>query len=161
MIAPVDLDPKEYVQTLDLLKKIDFLKDVPEDELKNILFSVQKQIFPPNKTILFQGEIANRLFVIRTGGVIITTKAKGQKVTLAELSANSYFGEISMLTPMSATATVTASDKGTDLIIITHDTLTALSKRVPDIQERIQKTIASRLASKKKATEDEDANPPQ
>lgn len=161
MIAPIDLDPKEYVQTLDLLKKVDFLKDVPEAELKNILFYIQKQTFPPSKTSLFQGEIANRLFVIRNGGVIITTKSKGQKVTLAELSANTYFGEISMLTPMSATATVTAGDKGADLIIITHDTMTALAKRIPDIQERIQKTIDSRLASKKKATQDEEADAPQ
>jgi len=159
LIAPVDLDPKEYVQTLDLLKQIDFLKDVPVDELQDTLFSIQKQMFPPNKTILFQGEIANRLFVIRGGGVIITTKNKGQKIILAELNATTYFGEISLLTPMSATATVTAGDKGADLIIITHDSLSALSKKIPDIQERIQKTIDSRIASKKKATQDEEPAP--
>lgn len=153
MLAPTDLDPKEYVQALEILRKIDFLHDVPEAELKNILFSIQKQVFSPNKTILFQGEIANRLFIIREGSVVISTKSKGQKLTLAELGPSTYFGEISLLTPMSATATATAGDKGADVIIITHDTVSQLAKKIPDIQERIKKTIETRLASKKKATE--------
>ncbi len=159
----VDLDPKEYVTTLELLRKIDFLQDVPESELKNILFCLQKQKISGSKTILFQGEIANRLFIIREGSVGITTKnTKGEKVTLAELSSPTYFGEISLLRPMSATATVTAGPDGADLLILTHDALTQLAKKVPDIQNRIQKIIEARLASKQKAkqveeTEDEPA----
>jgi CRP-like cAMP-binding protein len=151
--APVDLDPKEYVQTVELLKKIDFFGGVPDTELKSTLLSIQKQVYSANKTILFQGEIANRLFIIRSGSVIITTKSKGQKLALAELSEGSYFGEISLLTPQSATATATAGDNGADLLLITHDTMTFLSKKIPDIQDRIKKTIQSRLDSKKKAKE--------
>src|SRR5688500_14613730 len=76
-VNPFELDPKEYIPVLALLKQIDFLETVPEAELKNILFSLQKQNFEGGKTILFQGEIANRLFVIRRGSVSITTKNKG------------------------------------------------------------------------------------
>lgn len=110
-----DLDPKEYVSVLAILKKIDFLENVPEAELKNILFSLQKEKFPPNKTVLFQGEISNRLFIIREGTVAITTKSKGQKITLAELNAGAYFGEISLLRPVSATANVAAGEGGPTL----------------------------------------------
>lgn len=152
-----DLDPKEYVSTLDLLKKIDFLEGVPEPELKSVLFSLQKQMFPKSKTVLFQGEIANRLFIIRKGSVVISTKNKGEKITLAELQAPAYFGEISLLRPMSATATATAGDDGAELIILTHDSLSQLSKKIPDIEARIQKIIDTRLASKKKAKETNDA----
>jgi CRP-like cAMP-binding protein len=157
---PVDLDPKEYVSVLSLLKQIDFLAAVPETELKNILFSLQKQDFGPGKTILFQGEIANRLFIIRKGSVAITTRNKGQKITLAQLNAPHYFGEISLLTPTSATATVTALDDGADLIILTHDALSAISKKIPDIQTRIQHVIDSRVASKQKAKDADDAGAP-
>lgn len=153
MSNPVELDPKEYVAVLGLLKQIDFLKDVPEPELKNILFSLQKDKFPANKTILFQGEIANRLFIIRDGSVAITTKNKGQKITLAELKTGAYFGEISLLRPTSATATVTAGDAGAELIILAHEAMSAIAKKIPDIHDRIQKIIDSRIASKKKAKE--------
>lgn len=155
---PAELDPKEYVATLTLLKKIDFLSDVPEAELKNALFSLQKQTFKPNKTILFQGEIANRLFIIRQGSVVITTKSKGEKLTLAELQAGAYFGEISLLRPTSATATATAGDQGAELVIITHDAMSDLRKKIPDLEQRIQHVIDARLESKKKAKEaDEEA----
>ena len=153
---PTDLDPKEYVSVLELLKKIDFLENVPEEELKNILFSLQKELLPPNKTILFQGEIANRLFILRNGSVSITTKNKGQKIVLAQLKPGSYFGEISLLRPMSATATATAGEEGADVIILTHDAMTSISRKIPDIVDRIQKIIESRLASKKKAKEVDD-----
>jgi CRP/FNR family transcriptional regulator len=149
----LELDPKEYMPTLALLKQIDFFQTVPEAELKSILFSLQKQNFPPNKTILFQGEIANRLFIIRSGMVSITTKSKGQKLSLAELKAGMYFGEISLLRPMSATATATAGAEGADLVILTHEAMATISKKIPDIQQRIQKVIDIRLASKQKAKE--------
>lgn len=151
--VPVDIDPQEYVQTLELLHKIDFLSGVPDTELKSVLFSLQKQKFGANKTILFQGEIANRLFIIRQGSVSITTKSKGQKLNLAELTPPMYFGEISLLTPTSATATATAGDQGAELVILTHDAMTVLQKKVPDIQQRIKAVIESRLDSKKKAKE--------
>ena len=153
---PSDLDPNEYIPVLTLLKQIDFLETVPEPEMKNILFSLQKQVFGAGKTILFQGEIANRLFIIRKGAVSITTKNKGQKITLANLNAPMYFGEISLLRPTSATATATAGDDGADLVILTHDAMSAISKKIPDIQTRIQKVIDNRIASKQKAKEADD-----
>ncbi len=153
-ISPVDLDPKDYVPTLELLKTIDFLEGVPDEDLKNILFSLQKQSFGKNAVILFQGEIANRLFIIRRGNVTISTKNKGTKIILAEMTASMYFGEISMLRPTAATATANAGDDGADVLIVTHDTFSKLlSKKIPDIQERIEKIIEKRLASKAKAKE--------
>jgi CRP-like cAMP-binding protein len=153
---PVELDPKEYASVLGLLKQIDFLADVPDAELQNILFSLQKETVRANKVILFQGEIANRLFIIRKGGVMITTKNKGQKLALAEMKEGMYFGEISLLRPMSATATATAGDDGAELVILTHDAMSAIAKKIPDIQQRIQKIIDTRLASKKKAKESDE-----
>ena len=153
MSSPVELDPKEYVSTLELLRRIDFLSEVPQGELQSVLLSLQKQTFPAQKTILFQGEIANRLFIIRQGSVVITTRNKSEKVTLAELPAGSYFGEISLLRPTSATATATAGAEGADLIILTHDAMTELSKKMPGIHERIQQVIEARMASKKRLKE--------
>jgi CRP-like cAMP-binding protein len=103
----VDIDPKEYAQTLEFLKQIDFLKGVPEDNLKSMLFSLQKQTFPAGKIILRQGEIGSNLYIIRHGKAVVTTKSRANRLTLAELNPPHYFGEISLLRPVSATATVT------------------------------------------------------
>lgn len=156
MSNPVELNPKEYVKTLEILRKIDFFTEVPDDDLRGILLSLQKQAFEPGKVILFQGEIANRLFIVVSGGVAITSKAKGQNLALADLTPPAYFGEISLLRPVSATATATAGADGAELIILNHDALTELSKRIPDIHSRIHTVIESRIASKKKASETEE-----
>jgi CRP-like cAMP-binding protein len=154
--SPAELDPREYVKTLEHLKKVDFLASVPDDDLRGVLLSLQKQTYGPNKTILFQGEIASRLFVLVRGSVSISAKSRGQTLALAELTPPAYFGEISLLRPMSATATATAGDEGAELIIFNHDALSELSRRIPDIQNRIQSVIDARLASKKKAAESDD-----
>ena len=154
----MELDPKEYVKTMELLKKIDFFANVSDDDLRGVLLSLQKQGFGANKTILFQGEIANRLFIIVQGSVAISSRKKGQNLVLAELKAPAYFGEISLLRPMAATATANAGDAGAELIILTHEAMTELSKRLPDIHTRIQTVIDSRLASSKKAHEIDEAN---
>jgi len=159
--SPTDLDPKEYVQTLTILRQIDFLKEVPDDQLKNVLFSLQKQKFTAKKTVLFQGEIANRLFIVSRGSVAISSRSKGQTLPLAELKPPAYFGEISLLRPLSATATATAGDEGAELIILTHEAMNDLSKKIPGITALIQSVIESRLASRKKAAEADDELEPQ
>lgn len=148
---PLDLDPKEYASTLDLLKKIDFLDGVPEADLKSMLFNLQTQSFGKNSTILFQGEIANRLFIIRKGNVVISTKNKGNKIILADLTPPMYLGEISLLRPTSATATAVTGDDGADVLILPHDAMARLRKKIPDIEQRIQKVIDVRISAKQKA----------
>ena len=157
LTTPAELDPKEYVEALGLLRSIDFLQGVEEESLKSILFSLQKQAFPKRKTILFQGEIANRMHILRKGGVQITTRNKGSKILLAELVPPMYFGEISLLRPTSATATVTAGDDGAETLILTHDAMNQLSKKIPDVTARIQQVIDARIAAKSKAKEADEA----
>jgi CRP-like cAMP-binding protein len=153
MTTPTDLDPREYVPTLGLLKKIDFFQGVSEDNLKSLLFSLQKVIFPKQAKVLFQGEISNRMFIIQEGGVTISTKNKGTRLVLAELKPPSYFGEISLLRPVSATATVTAGEEGATLLVLTHESMTQLAKELPEVKKRIQEVIEARLNSKKMAKE--------
>ena len=148
---PIDLDPKDYVATMDLLKNIDFLGGVQESEMKTMLFTLQKQHFAQNATILFQGEISNRLFMLCAGSVVIFTKNKGNKIILAELKPPMYFGEISLLRPTSATATAVAGEEGADVLILPHESLAYLRKKIPDIEQRIQKIVDTRIASKQKA----------
>ena len=152
-----ELDAREYAPSLELLRKIDFLEGVPDEDLKSILFSLQKQVFAPSRTILFQGEISNRLFIVRKGSVLISIKNRGEKLRLAELTPPMYFGEISLLTPSSATATVASGEEGADLLILSHESFNQLSKKLPDIRERIQTVIQSRLSAAKEARKSDDS----
>lgn len=149
----IDLDPKDYPATLDFLRNLNFLQGAADADLRGILIRLQQQSFPAGRTILFQGEIANQLFMIRGGGVVISTNNKGSRLILAELKAPAYFGEISLLRPTSATATVVAGNDGADLLILTNDAFLELEKRIPTLRQRLQGVIDARLAEKQKAKE--------
>jgi CRP-like cAMP-binding protein len=150
----VALNPKQYPPALDLLKQIDFLEGVGEESYKTLLVSIQYQQFPEFATILRQGEIANQLYIVCRGSVEITTKNKGQVIPLATLKPPMYFGEISLLTPSSATATVKAGEGGANVLLLSHEALESLlTKKIPDIKQRIQKVIDARLEAKRKAKE--------
>ncbi len=160
MSNPVDLNPKQYDPAFTLLKNIEFFEGVPEDILKSILPKLQYQQFPKSAKILFQGEIANRLFIVCKGSVLISAKDKGKKYDLAELKPPQYFGEISMMRPTSATATVTAGEEGANVLILDNETFqNFLSVKIPDIKERIQKVIDARLAQKKQMKDAENQEP--
>ena len=92
--SPTEINPKEYVEVLGILRTIDFLLGVDDAILKNLLFYLQKQSFPKNRQVLFRGEIANRLFIVRKGSATVSIRKDGQPVTLAELTPPNYFGEI-------------------------------------------------------------------
>jgi len=159
---PVELIQNQYEAALGLLKNIDFLEGVPEETLKSILPKIQYQQFPKNSKILFQGEIANRLFIVCKGSVLIVTKDKGKSFPLAELKPPQYFGEISLLRPTSATATATAGEEGANVLILSNENFQSfLVLKIPDIKERIQKIIDSRLAQKKQVKDAENQVEPE
>ena len=77
---------------------------------------------------------------------------------LAELKATSYFGEISLLRPVAATATVVTGEEGAEVLILSHEAMAHLRKNIPDIEQRIQKVIDTRLAAKQKAKDADNQN---
>lgn len=156
MNQPIPLNPKQYEPAVQLLKRIDFLKGISEEDLKGILGSLQYQQFGKDGKILFKGEISNRLFLVCRGSVDISTKNKGSLLHLATLKPPMYFGEISLLNPTSATATATAGEEGANVIILTHESFEALTQKIPDLRARIQKVIDGRIASNEKAKKSEE-----
>jgi CRP-like cAMP-binding protein len=80
-----------------------------------------------------------------------------EKNKVAELSPNSIFGEISLLTPRAATATV-KSEAETDIIFLPGEVVQALVKKNPVLADMINKKIEERLESQKKAIEEKGNN---
>lgn len=150
MSNPVSLEPKQYEAAFGLLKNIDFLEGVPDDIVNTLVPKLQYQQFGKGAKILFQGEIANRLFIVCKGSVHIASKDKGKVLHLADLTPPQYFGEISLMRPTSANATAIAGEEGANVLMLSNETFQSfLLIKIPDIKERIQKIIDARLAQKK------------
>jgi CRP-like cAMP-binding protein len=142
-----ELDSLDIKWAKEFFKKIDFLSQLTEQELTALIYKTRKINFKTGKTILFQGEFSNRLFIVEKGkvGIFISKEAKKEKV--AELTENNYFGEISLVQPVPASATVTAEDES-DILIIDKENLDELFATNPAALEIIHKKIQQRIMSR-------------
>ena len=132
--------------------KTGLFSGITEAELNSLLDGMEKQSYNANATILFQGEISNRLYLVQAGLVSVWARKAGAKIKVAELAAGSYFGEISLLTPSAATATIKA-ENATDIIFLPGEVVEAVVKNNPPLSTEIHNEIEKRLAARKKVLE--------
>ncbi|MEW6040760.1 MAG: cyclic nucleotide-binding domain-containing protein, partial [Elusimicrobiota bacterium] len=95
------------------------------------------------QTILFQGELANTLHLIYEGTVSILVSSKGERKKVAELTSGNYFGEISLIEPTSAKATVRA-ETACSIYAISSDNFYKIVNKHPESLDLIKQKIAER-----------------
>ncbi len=99
----------------------------------------------PVGTVLFhEGDVGDKMYVIKAGRVLITKKVFGTSITLEELKAGDFCGEISLLNddkrPSTAVVTREAS-----VIPISAQQFENMVKSNSDIATRMLKRLSERL----------------
>lgn len=100
-----------------------------------------------DEIVIEQGEIADRLYIIIRGRVLITIKSKSQGwVCINKLGAGDVFGEIAILRNSLRTARVTTMEPCVFLSINAQDFLEIYELFPPKSRDNIQLIVAKRLA---------------
>ena len=93
----------------DWLAKV--FPDLIGPELDALERSAERVSFEPGETIVAEGDLADRFFVITKGEVAISRRGPdGDEVKLARLGRGQFFGEVGILAETRRTATVRAID---------------------------------------------------
>ena len=83
--------------------------DLVGPELDSLAEQAEKVSFAPGDTIVAEGDLANRFYVIAQGEVAISRRSpEGDEVKLATLGRGQFFGEVGILAETRRTATVRA-----------------------------------------------------
>lgn len=93
------------------------------------------------------GAKSDTLYLIRKGLLAISIEADGKKLLLGEVSGGRWVGEITMIEPGSATATVIAREDST-LLALSHDALARLRTDHPKVAGSLLKVLSLDLASR-------------
>jgi CRP-like cAMP-binding protein len=149
----VELTEQDLTWAKETIKKTGLFDTCSEPELAQLLDGLEKQHYNANATILFQGEISSKLHLVESGSVAIIVRKGKEKNKVATLGPNSFFGEISLLTPRAATATVKA-ETDADIIMLPGEGVQALVKKNPVLADMINKKIAERLEAQKPPSEE-------
>jgi diguanylate cyclase (GGDEF)-like protein len=83
--------------------------------------------FTAGEDILREGETGNAAYIVDTGTVIISMLVRGSRVEVAEREAGAFLGEISLLSDVPHTATVTAKSDVRALRISSADFFATMS----------------------------------
>ncbi|PLX91187.1 MAG: hypothetical protein C0614_00035 [Desulfuromonas sp.] len=94
-----------HLEASELLRKIEFFREVPDDEFALLAAKLHPYTIPAGHLIIEQGDTGDSLYLISRGVVRVSRLINGDQQDLATLMAGDFFGEMALLhaTPRTAT----------------------------------------------------------
>jgi small-conductance mechanosensitive channel/CRP-like cAMP-binding protein len=144
---PPALGQGDYEQEImSELRKIDFLHDLDDNELRVIVPSVRSHPFGAGEVLMREGEHGESLFIIRRGSVeVLVPGADGTERRVNTLQSPQFIGEISLMTGAPRNATIRALDD-VEVLEMNRDGFTRLFKERPDAARAMSEIIAARIS---------------
>ncbi len=128
----------------DLLEKIDFFSGLDEKILKQVSQAAISRQYDANETIVKQGEMGLGLYIIIRGRVKVEKEMMEARIQVAELGAEQFFAEMSIVDNKPRSATVTTIEE-TECLLLTRDSFVTLMQRYPELPIRVARLLAERL----------------
>ncbi len=132
-------------------------KHMSIEDRKELLEKVAVVSYPPGTDIVKYNEKGDTMFLVVSGTVEVWKLGpKGEKVSLANLQENDYFGEVAMMFDHARTSNVSAVTT-VDAIVITRKHLDGVFSKYPVIKKVLEGAAKKHVRDKEaenKATED-------
>jgi len=132
-MAPAD-------QKIELIRSVPLFSRCDDGEVQAIASAADMIDVPAGMELVTEGQHTNEFVVIAEGGADVTQNS----VKIATLWPGDFFGEIALITGGPRTATVTASERST-LLVLTDRAFWRLTEDMPTIQTSALRAVAERL----------------
>ncbi len=141
----------------DTLAHVDLFSGLDKKELRNIANSCQERKFPAGSILMQQGDTGAGLFVITGGHVKITQAVDPDRAEeeLGTAGPGDVLGEMALLDDLPRSATVTALDDVTALLLPIWDFRTTLRDN-PEIAVKLLAALSHRLRKAESHTRNRD-----
>jgi len=134
--------------SIEDLRKQRLLSDLNDAELERIARKLSMESYAKGATVFREGEATRGICLVKKGKIEISkTTPDGWKQTLAVLTEQHFFGELSVIEDRKHHSTNATALDDTELCRITIDDFKALERDEPALMYKIMKTIA-RMASR-------------
>ncbi len=135
-------------ELVSILKKVDFLCDLSEEKLKYLALNSDIEYFIPGDTICKQGEKGDSFYIIKSGEAEVYILIEEEETKVAVLKENDFFGEISLLTGETRTATIKVSENS-EMLVLTKEDFVELLTKEPSLAENMSRVIVYRQSRDK------------
>jgi CRP/FNR family transcriptional regulator, cyclic AMP receptor protein len=130
----------------DTLARVDLFAGLEKKDLQLLATACQERKYSAGSRLIKQGDTGVGLYVITNGTVHITKATDPDKaeIDLGSVGAGNVLGEMSLLDDLPRSATVTAVEDVTALLLPVWEFRTTLRNH-PDIALRLLSTLSRRL----------------
>lgn len=132
-----------------LLKQVNLFRGLSEQQLAQVARIAQPETFDLDTTVFEQGDLGNKMYIVRRGQVEIQVKdVVGRLHSVLILGEGQVFGEMALLDQGTRSASVVAIQPGTEAVSIDGADFTALCQVDTAIGYIMMRNIALDLSFK-------------
>jgi len=128
----------------DLIRKIDFFEPLDAKIISRIAEVCIAREYAAGDHIVKQGESGLGLFFITRGRVKVEIDRNGTRAIVAELHAEDFLGELSIIDNKPRSANVICLED-TGCLLLTRDSFSKLMNKYPEIAIQMAKALAGRI----------------
>jgi small-conductance mechanosensitive channel/CRP-like cAMP-binding protein len=151
---------EDYARRVDALSRVDVFRALDAEKIDRLARRLRLVPFGPGEVILRQGEPGDSLYVVRSGEVAVRLALHGVQRDVATLSAGQFFGEMSLMTGESRSATIVAR---TDVqcYVVSKDAFQEILDSKPELAATISEILSHRQVALGESAEAASAPSPQ
>jgi CRP-like cAMP-binding protein len=146
---------QELVARLEALRRVDLFRTLPEATSRTLAEEMNAMPFCAGEAITHEGAREDELFILVSGAASVRIGKDGPAREVARLAAGDFFGEMSLMTGETRTATVTALE---DVVCyrIGKPTFERILRESPEVAEQIAEILADRKEALTAAKDERD-----
>jgi uncharacterized 2Fe-2S/4Fe-4S cluster protein (DUF4445 family) len=130
-------DKAERDRFLRLLRNLPAFEGLPNSALRPLAAAADEVRFRKNKTIFDAGSQASMFHIVKEGGVRLTSKRDGQVMTTYDAGPGEVFNGREVLEGLPNSATATALELNTRVLLIPGELVRAMVQKAPEIRVRL------------------------
>ena len=127
-------------EKLDLLQRIPLFAGLNRHQLERLGMLADEVDVPAGKVLMRQGDSGSDMMVLVRGSVAVDRDGE----RLNTLGPGDFFGEIALVDGGPRTATITAEEPAT-LLVVTHRDFHSMMEEFPEIADQVLNALANRV----------------
>jgi type IV pilus assembly protein PilB len=134
-------------ETITCLKGIELFQGLGEIELGELITKLHVVTYPAGTTIVKEGKPGDALFFVKAGSVQVKKRepSTGIDLTVATLSPGDCFGEMSLITEKTRSASVVVTEGTAEVMMLGADDFKGLLKEHPTLAQGLSRMLAQRV----------------
>jgi CRP-like cAMP-binding protein len=144
----MSLNQQDNATIRQVLEKLAFYQFLQPSELEKLVGGFEKSDIGKGDTLITQDKTGEIFYILASGTVGVYLKGKLMDKKIATLGADSFFGEMSLISDEPRSATVVCEEDGVVYTLL-KKTFREVIMSNPHISEMVRKTASERKASTK------------